>query len=63
MTTKRPTYDDLVQMIMDLAQSYECHSASNKPDDEWDEYDAWMYPIWRRAMKMVMDEAATNPGL
>lgn len=40
--------DDTIQLLKDLAKSYESYSAINKPKTEWDEYDYMMYPIWLR---------------
>lgn len=36
--------------------SYEAHMAREKPEEQWDEYDTMIIPLWR-ALDAALDEA------
>jgi hypothetical protein len=40
----------LLKIIKNLTNSYECHLAKEKDINNWDEYDYMMIPYWREAL-------------
>lgn len=50
---KTITGEELYELLLGLCSSYECYCALNTPENEWDEYDQTILPIWKRLAKMM----------
>jgi len=44
---------DFLSLMRNLSKSYEYYSACNTPQEEWDEYDYMMFPIWLRLRDLL----------
>jgi hypothetical protein len=45
------------RILLDLMKSYEAYTATHKVEEEWDEYDTMMIPIWRQAAAFIAEGA------
>lgn len=44
---------ELLEVLAELQNSIDAYIAVRKPEDEWDEYDHAMCPIWRKALALL----------
>lgn len=49
-------YDELKNAALTVTKSFECYTAENKPESEYDEYDSWMLPAWKKLLSIVRGE-------
>jgi len=38
---------------LEVCKSFECYTAINKPKEEWDEYDYFMFPRWLKLLEIL----------
>ena len=53
-----PELDSAALEVMKSFEAYNLVGEGNKPEDQWDEYDAFMVPAWR-ALKAAIEKATT----
>ncbi len=44
---------ELLDTMRLLLRSFEAYMAETKPEENWDEYDFMMHPVWKRAKILV----------
>ena len=47
--------ETLHKILLELTKSYEYYLAQNKPEEEWDEYDYMMNPVWIRLKQYLVE--------